>query len=162
MLLGVRQMTCMRSVCQAGMRGSWEIPISYIWRKHSPAKNRHQKGWGFFLILFLWFKKKNVQTPDFPTLTIIFLGTLCVVCELHLSSRPIVCKLITAPKNFILGANPLATITYNKTYNCSNGFSVLADLSTVQERSREEEKVAWWLKNQSKQSCRILDDNIKR
>lgn len=160
MLWGVRQMTCMRSVCQAGMRGSWEIPISYIWRKHSPAKNRHQKGVSS-LFCFYGLKKK-CSDSWFSNIDNYFSGN--IVCGLWAAFvfQANRCKLITAPKNFILGANPLATITYNKTYNCSNGFAVLADLSTVWERSSEEEKVAWWLKNQSKQSCRILDDNIKR
>lgn len=136
--------------------------IHFLYLKEAqPCKKQASKG-RFFLILFLWFKKKKCSDSWFSNIDNYFSGN--IVCGLWAAFvfQANRCKLITAPKNFILGANPLATITYNKTYNCSNGFSVLADLSTVWERSSEDEKVAWWLKNQSKQSCRILDDNIKR
>ena len=58
---------------------------------------------------------KNVQSPDFQMLAVIFLEASCVVCELLLAYKPSICRLITAHKNFTLGANPPTTITSTKT-----------------------------------------------
>lgn len=65
----------------------------------------------------------NGQSPDFQMLAIIFLQRLCVFCELHLAYKPTAYKPITAHNNFILGANPLCTIIYNKEYNCQVHFN---------------------------------------
>lgn len=104
-------------------RDAWEMSAGQGWGagEHSslycipgqrgPPKNQR----GSFCCVCVCF---NVQSPDFQMLAIIFLQRLCVLCEMHLAYKPTVDKPITAHNNFMLGANPLSTIIYNKKYNC--------------------------------------------